>query len=362
MVEKKDIKNKELPLGNSLLDSSLKSRTLPKNAYDIKVIKCGNYIQYFKNNLIHYKQEEGWEKEKKEKSKEEKRKLIQILKEIEEDNLFNINTNITKEPSIKKIEEKNIIRSKNQMCRLILSNNEIWKSFITLTFSEDVRNIEYANYEFNKFIKKIKRVYPKLSYLVVPEFQKNERIHYHLITNIEYSNNKLINENIQLMKLYQNINIKSNIVIDKNFNLQNHTLQVIKKNDLKIFFRKQDGKWENTKQTFNHKTKQLKTFKTIKYWNKGFTNIMPLNLLCGSNVAGYMAKYMMKDLDNRLFGKKRYFFSQNLTMPVIEYLNSSNEIDKFIFESDLECNEIIFQKKFKDFFKNEIEFIEMKIK
>lgn len=39
------------------------------------------------------------------------------------------------------------------------------------------------------------------------------------------------------------------------------------------------------------------------------------------NVVGYLSKYMTKDIDNRLFGKRRYLYSQKLKRPTDIYLN-----------------------------------------
>ena len=343
-------------LERSLLDSSLISTTIPKIEYDIKVITCGKYRQYFKKNIKITRSVNGYEKDKKE---ENILKLRKILNDIDEDNIFNLDTSINKEPTLKQIEEKNIIRSKNNMCRLILANEDKFTTFITLTFADNITDITYANREFNKFISKIKRVFPELLYVAVPEFQKNERIHYHLLTNITYSNDFLINENISMKKLYHkfgaNVNLEQfyeeNIILKEDENL----------NDREIVLRLQDGIYENTKQTYNWKTKQLKTFKTIKYWNNGFSNVMKIDLLCGDkcNIARYMSKYMMKDLDNRLFGKKRYFYSQNLEKPVISYLDSSNSLHKWLFESDINNSNIKYQKTYKDTFDNDIEFYEI---
>lgn len=338
-----------------ILDSSLKSRTIPKICYDIKVIKCGKYKQYFKKNYKTIRQLDGWEIEKNKNNN----KLNEILNcSIDENELFNKSTEIKKEISNKEIDVKNLQRSKNNMCRLIYANEEKFKSFITLTFEEDMRDIEKANIEFQKFIRKIKRVYHKFCYVAVPEFQKNERIHYHLITNIDYNDILVINENIALKKLKNTLGNKFNI---DDFREENIKLKKNEKiNDRDVVLRLQDGEYHNTKKTFNHKTKSYKIFKTIKFWNNGFSNVMKLNLICGNNIAGYMAKYMLKDLDNRLWGKKRYFFSQNLEKPVISYLDSSNEIDMFIFNLELENCEIKYQKNYKDKFENDIEFYEIK--
>lgn len=360
VINEKTLSSEELQsqvkdLGTLILDSSLKSRTIPKKDYDIKCVQCGEYRQYFKTNIVNTHSEKGWEKDKNEiKNK----KVFEIIKNIENDDLFDKEVKILKEPTIKQIEQKNIVRSKNNMCRLILANECVFKTFITLTFREKVKDIEVANYEFQKFIRKIKRGFPDLLYIAVPEFQKNERIHYHLITNIDYNNDFLINENIALKELYQKIGNKANIEEYKEENIVLNEEEHM--NDRKIVLRFQDGEWHNTKKTFNHKTNSYKIFKTIKYWNNGFSNVMKLDLLCGNNIAGYMAKYMMKDLDNRLFGKKRYFFSQNLVKPQIFYLNSNDKMDLFIFENDLKTSELKFSKNYKDKFENDIEFYEIK--
>lgn len=338
-----------------ILDSSLKSRTIPKICYDIKVIKCGKYKQYFKKNCKTIKQLDGWEIDC---NKKNEKKLNEILNCCIDDDVFNKTTEIKKNISNKEIDIKNLQRSKNNMCRLIYANEDKFKTFITLTFEDDIKDIEIANLEFQKLIRKVKRVYNNFCYVAVPEFQKNGRIHYHLITNIDYNDELLINENISLKKLKERLENKFNIndYLEENINLKQNE----KMNEKEVVLRIQDNEYHNTKKTYNHKTKSFKIFKTIKFWNKGFSNIMKLNVICGNNIVGYMAKYMIKDLDNRLWGKKRYFFSQNLEKPQISYLDSSNEIDMFIFNLELENCEIKYQKKYKDKFENEIEFYEIK--
>lgn len=338
-----------------LLDSSLKSTTLPNFDYNIKVIECGKYKQIYKFNSFYTHKIDGYEKTTN-NSINKKNKLNSILKSIDEDNLFKLDTFISKNPSNKEISEKNIIRSKNNMCRLILTNEDIFKTFITLTFSDNIQDIKKANLEFNKFASKVKRVKSDFKYVCVPEFQKNGRIHYHLLTNIDYTDFSLINENINTLSLYHKFQKNQFLLVKSLFHCNNFPFIHI--NDLSCVFRYQDNKLENTKKTFNYKTKSLKVFKTIKYWNKGFTNVLKVNLLCGDNVAGYMSKYMLKDLDNRLFGHKRYLFSQSLKKPIISYLNTKEELDNFIFVTDLKNSTIRYSNSYKDNFDNIIDFIE----
>lgn len=64
-------------------------------------------------------------------------------------NIVTVNTdylvkkeNLNKE---RKIELKNILRSKFQLQRLVKSNEDIFKTFITLTFADNIQDIAKAN-------------------------------------------------------------------------------------------------------------------------------------------------------------------------------------------------------------------------
>ncbi len=379
-------------LSSTILDSSLISRTKPNTDYDIKCITCGKYKQYYKTNYINSHKIDNWEKFD---TKDCNYQKINNIMNLDIDNLYNINNNLEiltnieqqeseynkfcrireennvfrltmtneniKDLDIKQqeIEYKNLTRAKNNLCRLIMTNEDIFKTFITLTFNENINNLDKANYEFNKFCRKVRRVFPNFSYIGVIEFQKNERIHYHLITNIDYNNNVLINENIALNKYISKHN--ENLDLSQ-FYVENIILKENEKmNDKKIVLRLQDNCYENTKCTYNLKSHKYKVFKTIKYWNNGFSSILKINSVCGniSNVARYMAKYMTKDFDNRLFGRKKYLYSYNLKKPVITYLSSNSEIDNFILENDLKSENIKFQKEYKDKFNNIYQFYEI---
>ncbi len=339
-------------LATLLLDSSLITETIPKIYYDYKIINCGEYIQVYKRKIkILRNASNEYEPNN---YKKEIKLLNKMKSEFDIDNLKKIHDDSYDE-KYKKIDIKNIYRSKNNMCRLIMTNNKEFKTFITLTFSEDMRDIKVANNEFHKFMIKLRRKYNNLKYVSVLEFTKKNRIHYHMITNIDYNNDILINENISLKKLYNKIN-KKTIVIKENIYIKSDIKNKI--NDFDICLRKNNNKWENTKKTYNYKSKNNKVFKTIKYWNEGFSNVLNLNEICGNNVSAYMSKYMTKDIDNRLFGFRKYSYSYNLDRPVIEYLDSSNEIDKFKIDLEFD-NEVKYFNKYKDSFGNEVEFYEI---
>ena len=73
-----------------------------------------------------------------------------------------------------------------ELSRLIDVNFDNRTSFITITFKENITDIEYANAEFKKFIKRLnyrlfKTKKAKLKYIAVWELQKRGAIHYHII-------------------------------------------------------------------------------------------------------------------------------------------------------------------------------------
>jgi hypothetical protein len=82
-------------------------------------------------------------------------------------------------------------RAKRDLRRLINANvgqygKEFTAKFLTLTFNENIQDIEQANYEFQKFIKRLNYYCfgtkkANLKYTCVIEFHKSGVIHYHVI-------------------------------------------------------------------------------------------------------------------------------------------------------------------------------------
>lgn len=201
---------------------------------------------------------------------------------------FEVNTSKkeTKLKTINEIEERNITRSKLQCQRIAKANMEYWETFITLTFADNVTDIKLANKRFKYFIDKVRRIKNDLRYLVVPEHQKRGAIHYHLLTNISI-------------------------------------------NDTKLMYNQED----NPK------------FKHIKYWLDGFNSV---ELIKGDakKVIGYISKYMTKDVDNRFFGQRRFFYSQNCIVPKISYIDSMDSRDLEFLQKKIQDKELIYQNKY----------------
>lgn len=94
-------------------------------------------------------------------------------------------------------------RARRMVRRLVNSNvgrygRDVTSKFVTLTFREHVTDLKSANYEFKKFIQRLNyEIFntkkSNIKYIVVPEFTKIGRIHYHVIFfNIPYINSNLV--------------------------------------------------------------------------------------------------------------------------------------------------------------------------
>lgn len=192
----------------------------------------------------------------------------------------------TKLKTINEIEERNIIRSKLQCQRIAKANMEYWETFITLTFEDNVTDVKLANKRFKYFIDKVRRIKNDLRYLVVPEHQKRGAIHYHLLTNISI-------------------------------------------NDTKLMYNQED----NPK------------FKHVKYWLDGFNSVEHIKG-DAKKIVGYISKYMTKDIDNRLFGQRRFFCSQNCIVPKVSYIDSMDSRDLEFLQKKIQDKELIYQNKY----------------
>lgn len=251
---------------NILLDNSLITPT-QKRRVDMKIIDCGKVKQVYYNKQFKIVKDKNLEKFKFENpivvfaSKPKKRPK--------------------KNQELKKIELKNINRSKFEMLRLVKTNEEEFRTFITLTFADNVKSIEEANYYFDIWRTKIKSIKKDFKYICVPEFQKRGAVHYHLLTNLEIE--------------------KSYSYVRRNKILETKLI-ILQKGKKKQY--------------------------DVKYWSQGFSSVFNLRDI---NVVGYISKYMNKEIDNRLWGRRRYLYSLNLKKPNIIQLDFSNPGDFKIY-------------------------------
>lgn len=305
-------------LSSPILDSRLITATLGKK-YNIKLVECGSFTQVYLYKNSKYK------KDKNDLELKKVPKNLSIKNCVSENNLSvycvddrfanfysfcrdnidfekvfkTIFNNYKKQNKDRKIEMRNIIRSKLTCQRIAKSNLSIWETFITLTFEENINDIKIANKLFKYFIDKIRRVKKDFSYIAIPEFQKRGAIHYHLLTNIS---------------------------ID----------------DKKLMYLQQDNQ----------------QYKHIKYWNYGFTSVEQLE---GDlkKIIGYISKYMTKDIDNRLFGFRRFFYSQNLITPKSTYIDYDDEKEYNIFQKKIQDKTLIYHNEYiSPYDDNSVSFLE----
>lgn len=221
------------------------------NSYSFKYVKSGKIIEIYKYKSAQINKEIG----------RRERRVKSNKPYSDPDNV----------KLLYKASEQNHLKSKRTLRRTINSNigkhgNESPK-FVTLTFSEDLRDIATANLLFNKFIKRLNYALKKtIKYTVVIQFQDGKRkgkikggrgvIHYHVIFyNLPYLPAKRLGE----------------------------------------------------------------------IWKHGFIKINRINHV--DNVGAYLTAYMGKDfMDPRFDGKKKHFSSRGLHEP--QEIRSSEELTK----------------------------------
>lgn len=170
------------------------------------------------------------------------------------------------------VRQDSLIRSRNLIIDYACQNCDCWKSFVTLTFAENVKDLDIANSIFNKYCTQVRRACKKLGfefmYLGTIEFQKRGAVHYHLLTNLVPGSDLL---------------------------------------------------------PFQRDTTNKKMY-DAKYWKDGFSSAFDVinDTDENFNIALYIVKYIYKDLDNRLYGRTRVLKSNNLEKP-IEFELMSND-------------------------------------
>lgn len=279
-------KNSETTLLDSSLISKYNNIQLSEKMYDLKIIDCGNYVQVYKYSNYHFSKD----------------KSFIDIKDLDTDNLRKKGSS-----SFKSILLSNAIRSNLNVQRLARCNCDSWVSFITLTYSENIKDINTTNKQFNYFISNIRKLKKDFKYLAVPEFQKRGAVHYHILSNLDLDQVIIFNQEFK----------KGSAV---NYN----------------------------------------TLYDVKYWNHGFARVDFIKNNY-KKIYSYLTKYMVKDIDDRLFMKKRYFFSQNLIRPVVNKINLNNKKD-YEYYSSLVCNYVVdYQNIYIDSYtKSEIQYTEYK--
>ena len=187
------------------------------------------------------------------------------------------------------VDEVSIKRTKKKVYDYAKSNE--WEWFVTFTFSPDKVN-RYDYDECTKYLSKwfnnLKRSSPALSYLVVPEQHKDGAYHFH--------------------GLFSGMNEHQIVWTGK---------YVIKR------VRGLRSKFVRTKE---------KIYKIGSY-KLGWMTATRVREM--EKVTSYITKYITKDMLNGLHGRKRYWCSRNLVLPLEEVL-TLDETDRYILSRELE--------------------------
>lgn len=254
--------------------------------YNVKLLMCSNgYVEAKKYARTITRIQNGFELEKKQLHR----------------------TSTIKKNTSGMISKSNLSRTRNTLIGYACENEELFFSFITLTFSDnkkhklstdiDITDIGQANKKFNNWCKQIRRIYPDFAYLCVPEYQKRGAIHYHLLTNLRCG--------VEIPRL----------------------------------------KPKKTYNTEKQKYYELEYY-NIPYWSYGFSTAYDINKTDDKfNIALYITKYLYKDVDNRLFGHKKILKSNNLRKPTEFFCNSPTyeQAIKFIKEKGYLIKQYEFQ-------------------
>lgn len=182
--------------------------------------------------------------------------------------------------------------------RIINTNRSKNTKFLTLTFNHDI-SLDDANYEFDKFIKRLKyhmkknKVRKSLKYFCVPEFQSCGRPHYHLLLfdfdfypiEDEYVTFEGIKTESEFRQYMQSI-----------FDFDFWILEVKEIMELKRFFFRKG---------------------LTSLWKNGFTWINSVDSI--ENLGSYLSKYLRKSLKLTPYRKNQrvYSCSQLLKRPVV---------------------------------------------
>lgn len=238
--------------------------------YNVKITQCANgYTEIKKYSDIINTSERRDIKDK---------VILNDIKKLKGLPYIDYHNHITVDNEPKTIRYDSLSRTRDNIILLTSNNDTKFKTFITLTF-KDIIDIENANKYLNIWLTDLRRDLKKdnqeLFYLGVPEYQKRGAIHYHIFTSLEI-NSKYIP--------YRPTITTYNIKNEKYINLNYYDLL---------------------------------------YWTYGYSTAIDItrnnkNIDSNFNLALYMCKYLYKDLDNRLFQRRKILKSNN-----IEYPNSS---------------------------------------
>jgi len=81
--------------------------------------------------------------------------------------------------------EDNSKRKINKLKSKIQANFDEWTHFITLTFRDNLYDTKNAKKKFEKWVEKVKPLYPDFKYIYVLEFQERGACHFHVLASMD---------------------------------------------------------------------------------------------------------------------------------------------------------------------------------
>ena len=199
-----------------------------------------------------------------------------------------VEVELTQEESAQKT-SFSVNRTRTEIRRLVNSNPQLNK-FLTLTFGYEMIDLNKANRLFNAYIRKMSQRFSEFQYLAIIEFQKD----------VDYQGNLKKNGGSVHYHLLCNLRY-----------VQNKKLE--------------------------------------KIWKHGFVKIKRIDRV--DNIGKYVCKYLQKEMDDkRMFGKKKFFRSQNLKKP-IEILGG---YAGFFLNKHQEKLKLVWGKKFNNEYQGEV--------
>lgn len=88
---------------------------------------------------------------------------------------------------------KTAARGRTHVRRVVNANPQLNK-FLTLTYAENMTDIDRSRKELDNFFKRLKRQFPRFAYVCVIEFQKRGAVHFHLLCNLPFVDVKALAE------------------------------------------------------------------------------------------------------------------------------------------------------------------------
>lgn len=159
--------------------------------------------------------------------------------------------------------ERSIRRSRKKASDYIVCNS--FDQFVTFTFACDRHDIDLSKTKLMTWLKNQRDRVGKFKYILVPEYHKDGALHFHGL-------------------------------------FKNYKGELIRSRSLK------SGRLLYSRG---------KAIYSLKNYTLGFTKIIPIDGNLG-NIAGYLCKYITKEM-TEIFQKKRYWISNGLKSPFVEY-------------------------------------------